>query len=107
MLLLSLKMTSPLDCPAVYSDPVSTEPKNSRNAVTQQTTNIHLKGRAMHQISSMTNHTTIRIQVKITSIFPEMICAMKLTLLIKMTARQNHVTIKVSDMIQSQLHLQK
>ena len=83
MLLLSLKMTSPLECPTVHSDPVTFEPTNSQNAVTQQTTNIHLEGTLMHQTSSMTILTPVSIQIKIPSKLQKMTCAMRLKLLMK------------------------
>ena len=85
-------VTSTFDCPTVYSDRVTTEPTNSKNFVNQQTTSIHLIGMAMPPIS---------IQVKITSILQKSICATRMALVMKMTARQNQVMIEIPDMLQS------
>ena len=66
MLLLSLRMTSRLDCPTVYSDHEKSETTNSQNAVTQQTANVHPKSTKRHQTLSMTNHAPVSNKVKIT-----------------------------------------
>ena len=89
--MLSLRMTSPLDCPTVYSDLVND--RAYKQSKRRHSTDIHPKGTTRHQTSSMTHHTPMSIQVKFTSKVQKMTSGKRLRLLMKSKERQKDIMI--------------